>query len=155
MRREGEKHQCVIACPLPLLGAWPATHACALTENWTIELLVCRPALKPLSHTSQDHTLVLWTGRVISLPSQPCLYKPAQCISISIQCPMTLTWIEIGCFQLLRCLGCHSPLSKSLSPKASPWPTESSLIIFLGIWTLSYYDPSSWWIIHWVESEAI
>ena len=33
------------------LGTWP--RACALTENWTSDLLVHRPGLNPLSHTSQ------------------------------------------------------------------------------------------------------
>ena len=34
-------------------GTWPTTQACALTGNRTGDLLVCRPALNPLSHTSQ------------------------------------------------------------------------------------------------------
>ena len=37
----------------PLLGAWPATQACALTGNPTSDPLVCRLALNPLSRTSQ------------------------------------------------------------------------------------------------------
>ena len=37
----------------PPLGTWPATQACALTENWTGDPLVHRTALNPLSHTSQ------------------------------------------------------------------------------------------------------
>ena len=37
----------------PHLGTWPATQACALTGNWTGDLLVHRPALHPLSHISQ------------------------------------------------------------------------------------------------------
>ena len=37
----------------PLLGTWPAAQACALTGNRTSDLLVHRPALNPLSHTSQ------------------------------------------------------------------------------------------------------
>ena len=41
----------------PLLGTWPATQACALTGNRTVDPLVSRPALNPLSHTSQDWTL--------------------------------------------------------------------------------------------------
>ena len=36
-----------------LLGTWPKTQACALTENQTGDPVVCRPALNPLSHTSQ------------------------------------------------------------------------------------------------------
>ena len=37
----------------PLLGTWPTTQACALTENQTNNPLVCRPVHIPLSHTSQ------------------------------------------------------------------------------------------------------
>ena len=37
----------------PLMGAWPATQACALTENRTGNPLVLRPTLNPLSNTSQ------------------------------------------------------------------------------------------------------
>ena len=37
----------------PLLETWPATQACALTGNGTSDPLVRRPALNPLSHTSQ------------------------------------------------------------------------------------------------------
>ena len=49
---EGEKHGSVVLAE-PQLGTWPATQACALTGNQTSDLLVCRPALSPLSHTSQ------------------------------------------------------------------------------------------------------
>ena len=41
----------------PLLGTWPITHTCALTGNWTGDPLVHKPALNPLSHTSQG-----WNG---------------------------------------------------------------------------------------------
>ena len=34
-------------------GDWPATQACALTGNQTVNPLVLRPALNPPSHTSQ------------------------------------------------------------------------------------------------------
>ena len=37
----------------PLLGTWPATQACVLTGNPTRDPLFHRPALNPLSHTSQ------------------------------------------------------------------------------------------------------
>ena len=52
-QREGEKHQCVFVSRCPQLGAWPTTQACGLTENQTSDTLVHRPALNPLSHTSQ------------------------------------------------------------------------------------------------------
>ena len=37
----------------PQLGTWHTTPVCILTGNWTRDLSVCRPALTPLSHTSQ------------------------------------------------------------------------------------------------------
>ena len=37
----------------PPLGTWPTTQACALTGNQTSDLLVYRPALNPLTYTSQ------------------------------------------------------------------------------------------------------
>ena len=55
-RREGERERNIsLWLPLvhPLLGTWPATQAFALTGNQTGDLLVHRPALSPLSHTSQ------------------------------------------------------------------------------------------------------
>ena len=54
--REGEKHQCPLACPQ--LGTWSATQACVLTGNRTSEPLVHRPALNPLSHTSQQQPIM-------------------------------------------------------------------------------------------------
>ena len=39
----------------PQLGTWPTTQACALTGNQTSNLLVHRPVLNPLSHTSQGN----------------------------------------------------------------------------------------------------
>ena len=56
-RREKERERNInVWLPLthPLLGTWPTTQACALTRNQTSNPLVHRPALNPLSHTSQD-----------------------------------------------------------------------------------------------------
>ena len=44
---------------LSQLWTWPATQACALTGNRTGDLLVCRPAFNPLSHTSQGYSIHL------------------------------------------------------------------------------------------------
>ena len=56
-RREKERERNIsVWLPLihPLLGTWPTTQDCALTGNQTGDPLVLRPALNPLSHTSQD-----------------------------------------------------------------------------------------------------
>ena len=45
----------LLARPQP--GTWPASQSCALTGNWTSDLLVHRLALNPLSHSSQGSTL--------------------------------------------------------------------------------------------------
>ena len=57
-RGEGRERNINVWLPLtwPLQGTWPATQACALTRNWTGDPLVRRPALSPLSHTSQGWT---------------------------------------------------------------------------------------------------
>ena len=61
-RREGKEKErernINVWLPLlhPLLGTWPATQACALTGNRTGDPLAYRPALKPLSHSSQGYT---------------------------------------------------------------------------------------------------
>ena len=51
--RGTEASVCGCFLHIPLLGTWPATQACALTENRTGDPLFRRLALNPLSHTSQ------------------------------------------------------------------------------------------------------
>ena len=52
--KEKEKNISVwLSLTRPLPGTRLATQACALTENQTSDPLVHRPALNPLSHTSQ------------------------------------------------------------------------------------------------------
>ena len=41
--REGAIYQCVVASQHPILGAWPATQACAMTGNRTGDPLVLSP----------------------------------------------------------------------------------------------------------------
>ena len=55
--REGEKHQCVVACHTTPLRTWPATQACALTGNRTSDPLFSSLALNPLSHTKHGCAL--------------------------------------------------------------------------------------------------
>ena len=62
-RREKERERNIsvwlpLACPL--LGTWLATHAWALTGNWKDDTLVRRPALHPLSHTSQGIIVIIF-----------------------------------------------------------------------------------------------
>ena len=58
--RKRERHINVwLPLVCPLLGTWPATQACALTEHRTGDPLVRRMALNPLSHTSQGLWLFL------------------------------------------------------------------------------------------------
>ena len=61
-RRKKERERNISAqlpLMLPLLGTWSATQGSALTGNRTGDPLVCRPALNPLSHTSQGISSVL------------------------------------------------------------------------------------------------
>ena len=43
----------------PSWGTWPTTQACAPTGNWTGDLMVLRPELNLLSHTSQGQGIIL------------------------------------------------------------------------------------------------
>ena len=56
--REGEKHQSVAShmCPDQGLGTEPTTQACALTGNWTSNLLLCM-SMPKLSHSDQGREL--------------------------------------------------------------------------------------------------
>ena len=51
--REGEKHQCVIASHVPPTGDLAHNPGMCPDGNQTDDPLVQRPALNPLSHTSQ------------------------------------------------------------------------------------------------------
>ena len=55
--KEGERN-ITVRLPLmrPLLGTWPATQACVLSGNRTVNPLIHRPTFNPLSHTSQGYT---------------------------------------------------------------------------------------------------
>ena len=52
-----EIHWSVASCKQ--LGTWPISQACALTGNQTSDPSVLRPALNPLSHTSQGSNFIL------------------------------------------------------------------------------------------------
>ena len=56
--REGEKHQCAVASPMPPTG--DLAHKPGMCPDWesTSDPLVCRPVLNPLSHTSQDSNAI-------------------------------------------------------------------------------------------------
>ena len=47
-----------------LLGTWPTIQSCALTGNQTINALICRPTLSPLSYTSQSSLAIF---KILSL----------------------------------------------------------------------------------------
>ena len=64
--RETETERNISVClPLvhPLLGTWPATQAHALTGNRISDTLVLRPALNPVSRTSQGEACALIAKR--------------------------------------------------------------------------------------------
>ena len=59
------------------LGTWPANRARALTGNRTGNLSVCRPALKPLSHTSQGFNFLSILPNYFSKRLNTVLRSPA------------------------------------------------------------------------------
>ena len=56
--REGEKHQCVVASHVPLAGDLARNPGMCSDWESNNHLLVCRPALNPLSHNSQGNVFV-------------------------------------------------------------------------------------------------
>ena len=59
----------------PLLGTWPTTQACALTGLRTGKHLFHRPALNPLSYTSQGYIkLILITALSVYNPPNSTLF---------------------------------------------------------------------------------
>ena len=77
--RKGEKHQCAVASWASPTGTWPTSQACALTGNQTGDPLVHRPALSPLSHTSQGDSSMLYH---VSVPHSFLLLKLLHCAYI-------------------------------------------------------------------------
>ena len=64
----------------PSLGTWPTTQACILIGNRTNDLEVLRPALSPLSYTSQGHQPLLlqrphWSPHFYLCPLQSTVLK--------------------------------------------------------------------------------
>ena len=60
---EGEKHRSVASHTHPAGNLAHTTQACALTGNQTSDPLVHRPALNPLSHTSQGWIIFYSQGK--------------------------------------------------------------------------------------------
>ena len=70
--------------PHPKPETWPTTQACVLTGNRTSDPLVHRPALNPLSHTSQGKSYSFLKAH-LSLGHFPCvLHSHPQGVSHTI-----------------------------------------------------------------------
>ena len=63
-----------------LLGTQPTTQACALTGSRTCDLLVCTPALHPLSHTSQRFPHFLEKRESGAISSALCVLHLPACV---------------------------------------------------------------------------
>ena len=57
-------HNSRVAYSCCVLGTWPAVQACALIVNRTGDPWVPRPALNPLSHSSQGSFSTFWCAEV-------------------------------------------------------------------------------------------
>ena len=64
-----ERYSDLLPLTHPQLGTRPATQACTLAGNRTGNLLVHRPALNPLSHTSQGAQIQLFKFIIFFKPS--------------------------------------------------------------------------------------
>ena len=62
----------------PYWGPGPATQACALTGNQTGDSLVHRPALNPLSHTSQGSRHFCLSWHLVGQGCWPPQYSPTR-----------------------------------------------------------------------------
>ena len=59
----------------PLLGTWPKTQAGALNGNQTVNPLIRRSELNPLSHTSQGRNLkIIYVAYIIFLLNKTALH---------------------------------------------------------------------------------
>ena len=74
--REAKKHQCVVASCAPPTGDLACNPGIALTGNWTGDPSVLRPALSPLSHTSQGEFLIFWGASILFSTVTAPLYIP-------------------------------------------------------------------------------
>ena len=114
-RREGRKKErerninvwLPCACPLP--GTWPTTQACALTGNRTGNPLLCRPALSPLSLTSQGNLLFFFNSA--SLLSHPWWGSPTPTID-----DLTSSWSNLISILVKMLFSSSVSLSVALEP---------------------------------------
>ena len=68
----------------PLLGTLPANQACALTGNQTIDPLLCRPTLSPLSDTSQGYLYFLIPSTSSPIPSPSFQLAAMKTLSVTM-----------------------------------------------------------------------
>ena len=97
-------------CPSQALppGTWPATQTCVPTRNQSSDPLVCRPALHPLSHTSQ--------GKIVSvLVLLICVF----CFST-----MTMDWCYLINFKSYFYCNCWTQISVADEGNTEPVPTR-------------------------------
>ena len=127
----------------PLLGTWPATQACALTGNRTGNPLVHRPALNPLSYTSQgtffkNCILLMMLIQLSQFSPFPPLHLAhpllPQAVPISCLCP----WVM------------HARSLATLFPMlyfTCPWLFCNYQLVLLNPFTFFAYppDPSPLW----------
>ena len=67
--KERERNIDWLPVTYPQMGTWPAAQACDLGQNWTSDLLVGRPTLSPLSHTSRGWSGSFWRMKLTPIPS--------------------------------------------------------------------------------------
>ena len=129
----------------PLLGNWPTAQACALPGNGTGEPLVCRPALSPLSHTSQGCTGIM--NEVERAKSESGRGK-------GLWQQVLPEWLPTWC-QILRCDLCHTHThTHTLStqqPRAESW-TQAALhrpiLAAAKALGLFFHFPVAWYYLH-------
>ena len=122
-----------------LPGTWPTTQACALTGNRTSDLLVFRPALNPLSHTSQGMAdPFLKVRKLITLKLGNTLIWPFLICKMLTQL-MEVEGDLVRGFLLVRDATVGLGWLHVVAPSTNP------------VWYLLFQDPPGW---KWVNSKA-
>ena len=136
-REEEKERNSNVWLPLtcPPLGTWPTTQACAPTGNRTGDPLVPRPALNPLSHTSQGegHLFQIIISYVVI--SNSLFFLSSSWLFFSLFCYLHVikyTYFKCKFYQSYTCKhhsnqdrNCHHP--RRLSHAPSQWVSTPTL----------------------------
>ena len=112
----------------PLLGAGPATQACALTGNGTCDLLVRRPVLSPVSYTSQGCFLFFLLNILF-------YYSCPNFSPFALLCPAHPSHPTVIPYPVVHV---HGSFRHVPSPSFRHYPSPPSLLVTLSLFSFPY-----------------